>query len=161
MSKSKKTFWPYGILLSFVFIISACVATIVISLDHPVHMDNYYLSSYQDVDRKYNEIEISQKEFDQKYSVKLKSDEFERQKDIEITIEFTPKNGGNLQNMKSEVLLTRPETNQFDRTLSTTLNANTLTTEKFQVDKQGRWQIMAKFNDGKDIGFYRLEFFVK
>nr|MBP3725376.1 hypothetical protein [Campylobacter sp.] len=47
MEKNKKTFWPYGILLSLVAIVIACVITIIICLDYPVYTDDSYFDTYQ------------------------------------------------------------------------------------------------------------------
>ena len=47
---AKKSFWPYGIVLSIVAIILACVATIVVAINNPVEMDSAYMQSHQSVD---------------------------------------------------------------------------------------------------------------
>ena len=68
-NQNKKTLWPYGIALSIVAIIGACVATVIFSLDYPVHSDNFYFDKYQKVDENYNDIQISQAKFDEKYKI--------------------------------------------------------------------------------------------
>ncbi|MEJ3913127.1 hypothetical protein WGW30_08675, partial [Campylobacter jejuni] len=35
MLESKKTFWPYGILISIFAIVVACVATIIVASNYP------------------------------------------------------------------------------------------------------------------------------
>ena len=47
---AKKSFWPYGIVLSIVAIILACAATIVVAINNPVEMDSAYMQSHQSVD---------------------------------------------------------------------------------------------------------------
>ena len=69
MSENKKfNPWPYAIMLSFVAIIAAIIHTVVIALDNPVHEDGF-MGKYQEVDHGYNEIQISQAKFDEKYQV--------------------------------------------------------------------------------------------
>ena len=68
-NQNKKTLWPYGIALSIVAIIGACVATVIFSLDYPVHSDNFYFDKYQKVDENYNDIQLKQQNFENKYDV--------------------------------------------------------------------------------------------
>ncbi|EFU5122702.1 hypothetical protein ACMHOY_001450, partial [Campylobacter jejuni] len=54
MLETKKSFWPYGILLSLLAIIIACIVTIFIASHHPVYEDDFYFDSYQNVENNYN-----------------------------------------------------------------------------------------------------------
>lgn len=160
ISKEKKTFWPYGIVLSILACIVACIATIVISLDYPVHMDNFYFEKYQKVDKNYNEIQISQANFDKKYSVNLENIGVLAENDFLIKITITPKNSENLQNLKAEGLLTRPETNKLDQKLDFSLKNGEFISQTINLKNPGRWQVMAKISDGSDTGFFKFEFLV-
>lgn len=158
--EKRKTFWPYGIVISIILIFCACIATIVISLDYPVHMDNYYLNSYQNVDRHYNEIQISQQKFEQKYDVKFAEHSAKIGEEFALSLDISAKNSASLDGIKSEILLTRPETNEFNKNLKTTLSNSAITTENLSLDRPGRWQIMVKLSDGLDTGFYKFEFLI-
>ena len=48
-SATKKTFWPYGILLSLFAIVCACVVTIIYASNYPVYEDDSFLGKYQEV----------------------------------------------------------------------------------------------------------------
>ena len=98
MSKNDKkwTFWPYAIMLSFVAIIAAIIHTVVIALDNPVHEDGF-MGKYQDVDHAYNEIQISQSKFDEKYQIYI--GEFASENGDKFTI-LKPKNGANISDLK-------------------------------------------------------------
>lgn len=154
---NKKTFWPYGILISFALIVASCVMTVILALDHPVHMDNYYFESLENVDRNYNEIQDSQERFDKKYSVGLLKDSFDLHKDINLQISVLPKTQ-NSDKLNFKLLITRPETSEFDISPNAKFNGNILELDSFKAPKVGRWRVDIKLNDGKDTGFYRMEF---
>lgn len=157
MQKNKKTFWPYGILICFALIIISCIITVILALNHPVHMDNYYFESLENIDRNYNEIQASQERFDEKYSVNLVNDSFDLSKDINLQISILPKIKSD-NNLSFELLITRPETSEFDFLPDAKFNGNILELSSFKVSKVGRWRVDLKLNDGNDTGFYRMEF---
>ena len=66
--QKKKTFWPYGILISIFTIVCSCAYTIYYSLDYPVYMDDYYFNKYQKVDNNFNEIQAAQANFRREFS---------------------------------------------------------------------------------------------
>ena len=68
---AKKSFWPYGIVLSIVAIILACVATIVVAINNPVEMDSAYMQSHQKVDENITFIKESEARFDKKFELKF------------------------------------------------------------------------------------------
>lgn len=156
--KSKKTFWPYGIVLSIIACIIACIATIVISLDYPVEMDNFYLSKYQKVDQDINEILKQQAEFEKKFGVKLLKNELKlnRENIIEILVD---KKDISSSNPTPKILLTRPDTNSYNLDLNSSYYGDTLKTQAFIPTLVGRWQVMVKFQDVNTTGFYKFELF--
>ncbi|AQW85623.1 putative cytochrome c oxidase-associated protein CcoH [Campylobacter pinnipediorum subsp. caledonicus] len=158
--KSKKTFWPYGILLSIIAVIIACVATIVVSLDYPVEMDNFNLEKYQKVDSDINEIMKNQKEFEKRFDVKILTKNIDLNKENKIDIKISKKLS-NLENPKFEILLTRPDTNAHNVDLNATYSDEILTTKSFTPNLIGRWQIMLKLADKNSTGFYKFELFAR
>ncbi|WXG21356.1 hypothetical protein VBZ67_02910 [Campylobacter concisus] len=68
---AKKSFWPYGIVLSIVAIILACAATIVVAINNPVEMDSAYMQSHQSVDENITFIKESEARFDKKFELKF------------------------------------------------------------------------------------------
>lgn len=157
-SKSKKTFWPYGIVLSIIACIIACIATIVISLDYPVEMDNTYLQKYQSVDQNINQILISQAKFEKNFSVKLIKNELKlnEQNSIEILV---GKKSSELNSPKATILLTRPETNSHNLHLGSHYEGEILKTQPFLPNLVGRWQLIVKLDDTNSTGFYKFELF--
>ncbi|MFC2491862.1 MAG: 4-hydroxy-3-methylbut-2-en-1-yl diphosphate synthase [Campylobacter curvus] len=156
MAEKQKSFWPYGILLAIILCVAACVATIIISLNHPVQLDSFYMDRYQNVDENINEIKAAQGRFEEKFSVGFGGAEF---KNLQGRFEFmiAPKSG-ELSNLNAKILLTRPETNEFNKELGSSFQGQILKTDEISLPKEGRWQILLKLNDGNDTGFYRFDF---
>lgn len=154
---SKKTFWPYGIVLSIIGCVIACVTTIIISLDYPVEMDNVYFQNKQNVDQNINEILASQKAFDDKFSVKLLNDEIKINTLNEIKISIKNKTQ-NSKIIAYKSMMTRPETNALNLELNATLSDEILLTS-FNPTQVGRWQFMLQLQDENATGYYRFELF--
>lgn len=176
--QTKKSFWPYGILLSIFAIVCACIYTIYYSLDYPVHLDNFYFDKYQNVENGYNEIQIKQAKFEQDIKfdtnatilinglVNQNPDQTLRRKkvvpvvnlnqDLEIIFDT------NASNLEASLLLTRPDTNEFNQNLQSNLENGKFSISKFNLDKAGRWQIMMKLiNSDDSVGFYKFELYAK
>lgn len=172
MSNDKKTFWPWGILLSIIAIIIACVATIIFSLDYPVYEDDTFMQKYQSVDRNINEIKRQQDEFEKNFvlqaDLKPYYDEIDRifyildDKTKEINIFLSQLNQLNAKDIHFEALLTRPHTTEQDsslelsslsevdntQSLNISLEPNALKNYSFKILlpklEKGRWQVKLK-----------------
>lgn len=127
---NKKTFWPYGILLSLFAIVGACVATIIYASNYPVYEDDSFLSKYQEVDYNFNEIQQKDENFKKNYEVHLnlkpqfdkKKREFFEVKPAQVLV-FRVAERNDLSKSASDInatlLLTRPHTNKQDEWLQT------------------------------------------
>ena len=154
----KKTFWPYGIMLSLVAIFVACVATVVVSLDYPVYMDDFYLSKYQNVDKNYNEIQISQAKFEKKYSVSFAQKNIKVDTPTDINIKITPLLGQALPKFNSDVLLTRKFTTEFDKTFALNSQGDEIVVPQVTLKDQGIWQIKIRISDdANNTAFYSFD----
>lgn len=165
----KKTFWPYGILLSILAIVIACITTIVIASDYPVYEDNFYFDTYQNVESNYNKIQNNQKCFDENFKLHIKDKESfiykrklvyyinEGQNEFRIFIENLK--NYDLNKLQIEALLSRPHTNKNDEKLQVKLDANELVFD-FNVKEKGNWQLLLKITQNENsIGFFK--FFLK
>lgn len=154
----KKTFWPYGIMLSLVAIFVACVATVVVSLDYPVYMDDFYLSKYQNVDKNYNEIQILQAKFEKKYSVSFAQNHVKVDTPIDISIKIAPLLDQVLPKFSSDVLLTRKFTTEFDKTFTLNSQGNEIIIPQVTFKDQGIWQIKIRISDdANNTAFYSFD----
>lgn len=127
---NKKTFWPYGILLSLFAIVGACIATIIYASNYPVYEDDSFLSKYQEVDYNFNEIKLKDENFKNSYQISLnlkpqidkKKREFYEVKPAQVLV-FRVAERNDLSKKASDInatlLLTRPHTNKQDEWLQT------------------------------------------
>lgn len=125
---NKKTFWPYGILLSLFAIVGACIATIIYASNYPVYEDDSFLSKYQEVDYNFNEIQQKDENFKKNYEVHLnlkpqfdkKKREFFEVKPAQVlTFRVAERNdlSKSASDINATLLLTRPHTNKQDEWL--------------------------------------------
>ncbi|TBR78802.1 hypothetical protein DU472_01475 [Campylobacter novaezeelandiae] len=162
----KKTFWPYGILLSILAIVIACITTIVIASDYPVYEDNFYFDTYQNVESNYNKIQNNQKHFDENFKLHIKNKESfiykrklvyyidEGQNEFRIFIENLK--NYDLNKLQIEALLSRPHTNKNDEKLQVKLDADELVFN-FNIKEKGNWQLLLKITQNENsIGFFKF-----
>ncbi len=127
---NKKTFWPYGILLSLFAIVGACIATIIYASNYPVYEDDSFLGKYQEVDYNFNEIQQKDENFKKNYEVHLnlkpqfdkKKREFYEVKPAQVlTFRVAERNdlSKNASDINATLLLTRPHTKKQDEWLQT------------------------------------------
>jgi len=155
---NKKSFWPYGIIISIVLVAIACIINVKIALEHPVEYDTYFLSNKQVLDADINDLLASQEMFNKKYTVDVIYEKFE-EKNNEIKIKITNKLTQEIiKNANFELMITRPDTSAFD--IKPKLKGfanNEYTFEPFNINKKGRWQILFKTSIGELSSFVKLE----
>ncbi|MBK1971863.1 FixH family protein [Campylobacter sp. TTU_617] len=162
----KKTFWPYGILLSILAIIIACIATIIIASDYPVYEDNFYFDTYQNVESNFNKIQNNQKQFDENFKLYIKDKEsfIYKNKSIyyinegqnEFRIFIKNLKNYDLNKLQIKALLSRPHTNKSDEKLQVKLDANELVFD-FDIKEKGNWQLLLKITQNENsIGFFKF-----
>ncbi|MDR2099336.1 MAG: FixH family protein [Campylobacteraceae bacterium] len=162
--KRSKNYWPHGIIISLLLIVCACIYTIVEAVRYPVELDTYYFDTKQNVDRNYDKIRASQENFDKKYTVFFeingaKNGSLTVGGDNSARVVINSKDKGTCDiDADVKLLLTRPETNDYNQNLTFT------NTEKCRwffapvtIEKVGRWQFQTKITIGEDIGFFTHE----
>lgn len=168
--EKKKSFWPYGILLSIFGIVLACIATIIFASFYPVYEDNFYFTRYQEVKYDYSDIQKKQKAFEKEFSISanfgiLRYDEISRQyweiKENEKELEFLLKSleKADPTRLDIKVELSRPHTNAWDQKLKISKlrpkDGQYSFTIKLPTLEKGRWQIHLKAeNNEEQIAFY-------
>ncbi|MEE3705079.1 hypothetical protein V2I29_05745 [Campylobacter sp. CX2-8023-23] len=176
--QTRKTFWPYGILISIFAIVCACAYTIYYSLDYPVYMDDYYFDKYQKVDSKFNDIQAAQSNFNREFSFDLtpqielngeilpnEVEKLRKRKTatiVPLNQDFTLKFDTNATKYSAKILLTRPDSSEFDKELAPQISDGKLIINDLNLTKAGRWQIKAKLAvDENKTGFYQVELYAK
>lgn len=155
---NKKSFWPYGIIISIVLVAIACAVNVKIALDHPVEYDTYFLSKKQVLDEDINNLLASQDMFNSKYTIDVIYTKFE-EKNNEVKIRIINKlTQETIKNANLELLITRPDTSAFDiKPKFLGVSNNEYTFEPFNINKKGRWQILFTTSIGELSSFTKLE----
>ncbi|NQY95199.1 MAG: FixH family protein [Campylobacteraceae bacterium] len=155
---NKKSFWPYGIIISIALVAIACIINVKIALDNPVEYDTYFLSNKQVLDEDINDLLASQLMFNEKYTVEVIYDKF-KEKNNEVKIKIINKKTQEvIENANLELLITRPDVSTFDiRPKFIGLIDQEYVFEPFNVNKKGRWQILFTASIGKLSSFIKLE----
>lgn len=174
-----KTFWPYGILISLLLVVTACVITVIIGVKNPVYIDNFYFEKYQFAEENFDKIEIWEKNFKDEFDLQFIAPNLRAYNagaslfSIEITdikanssnllnFTLTPKNRSkNLSDLKFQAVLTRPQTREFDENLFPQITQNGFVVD-VKPSKIGRWQLMIKIQSSpQSIIFAKYELFAK
>jgi len=155
---NKKSFWPYGIIISILLVAIACIINVKIALEHPVEYDTYFLSNKQELDSDINDLLASQEMFNAKYTVDVSYEKFEKMNN-EIKVSIINKHTKKpIENVNFELLITRPDTSAFDiKPKFVKFINNEYTFETFNINKKGRWQILFKASIGELSSFIKLE----
>lgn len=185
----KKSFWPYGILLSIFAIVLACIATIIFASQYPVYEDDSFFLSYQEVKDNYDELETKQNNFDKNFALKLDDRELKEQvidtkrdkkayilKDSNLTLLLIKQQKGkfDFKDVNLTAKLTRPHTNENDTFLQGVEEYGVVNVPivgaKFDTKiysfilpplAKGRWQLKVKAENEEILGFKSFEFFVQ
>lgn len=158
MTKTKN-YWPHGIVFVLILMVLACTVVVMIAIKNPVQMDSFYMEKYQQVDENINEIMAEQKVFDDNFALEYKTKKFVigAQNSFELSIK-NKKDGSLLENAEIQLMVTRPETNEFNqKILAKQAKNGTFLFEGIQINKPGRWQILTKININGKSGFNKYE----
>lgn len=157
IDKSAGKKWPWIIGISIVAIIGFSIATIKVALNNPVEMSEYGMQSYHSFDDNVNEIINAQIAFDQNYTIAFLTPQIVQNGTV-VAYKISDKSNHAINDAKVEVILTRPDTTDFDLNLSNpTVNEGTYTFNAVDLPKVGRWDILAKISIGDKQRYYNLK----
>ena len=145
--KSGKNYYLHFIVILVAWAFILGYWTIKNAIDHPVELDNSFMMKYQAVNNNINEILAKEKAFDNKYDMKLLTTKI-KEGDNLLKIALTDKDKNIAKGVKLQILLTRPTTNKFNKTVKAKLT-NNLFTAHISIIKPGRWNIVLYADDGK------------
>ncbi|MFH0710659.1 MAG: FixH family protein [Pseudomonadota bacterium] len=149
--------WPWIIGLSIIGVVAACVVTVKVALNNPVEMSKYGMQSYHEYDDKVNDIITAQISFDKNYTIAFLTPQV-TEKGTVIVYKISDKLNNAISNAKVEVVLTRPDTTDFDLNLSNpTVNEGKYTFNAVDLPKVGRWDILAKVSIADKQRYYNLK----
>ncbi len=183
----KRNYWPLFFIGIFSFTFVMIVWTIVSAIKTPVNEDETFLKKYHDLDRDFNKVIASNKEFESKYdfNIKINSRDFGLIIDdmflSQRVLEKKSEHKDIFLNAKNSILITIKDksTNQIIddvkiafRVSRPTNHNNTMdfTNKDFRpVDKKrtrllefdlplkGNWNITATFTIGDDVGYFYIK----
>ena len=166
----------------FFFTLAMIIWTVVqaIKADVGADEDNAFLSTYHDVDKNFNNMNISNKIFNNKYNVKFNlngkviqgldiQDVFLGQRTIKerkikkdlinigknsFSVVVTNKQGKIVQNVTISMLITKAISHKFDKHLTFTDKKQT---QEFNIDEIGYWNITGIVVVGTHKGYFYIK----
>ncbi len=157
--KQEKNYWPHAIVIVLIFMVFACAMVVKIAMDNPVQMDSFYLEKYQTVNEDINSILEKQKNFEENFSIKYKTEKFTigKSNTFKMSIENI-KNQSLVKNAEIKLVLSRPDTNEFNQEFSLKSATNgVFIFDGIEVNKPGRWQILTKIKIGDKSSYNKYE----
>jgi hypothetical protein len=167
---------PVGVIGLFVFLSIMLFGILYMALKYvPVTTENWYQMPYQSVDKNYNSILLARENFDKKYNFDFVFHRLSENSELvgrmngtfesyphtfkmgenDFSLRLTDKQGNAVKGATFKILMTRYETGEFDFELHDyTFEDGLYTSEKFTIDKQGRWKIIAKIVLSEEEGAF-------
>jgi len=145
--------WPLFILGLVLFAVALGVWTIKVAIDNPVELDNSFFMDYQKVDEEYYKIEQIAKEFEKKYRVELVNKKLKSGEETLIIV-VEDREGNPVPNGKVEILVTRPNTSQYDQKVEAVYRDGWYEA-RVTLPLEGRWDIIAKVTVGDLYHYYK------
>ncbi len=149
--------WPYAIGASIVFIFGACVATIMVASTLPVSRADTYMMDYHQADATANDLINARIAFDKKYKISYVTEGLSQDKTV-LKYKVTDLDGNSVKDAKLKVVVTRPNSKDYDQVLTTYKFKNGLYVfEPIKLELPGRWDIMAKVDVGENQRYYNVK----
>lgn len=155
----EKNYWPHTIVGMISAVVVLCAWTISVALENPVQMSTKFMDKYQNVDNNINDILISNYNFQKLYRVEIDDSNF-KVGDSKISLKvFKRDNNQIVDSAKVDILVTRAETVEFDKSFKEiTYQDGTYSSDKFKLEKAGRWRVIYRVDIGEYSGFNELDY---
>ena len=157
MNKSSGRIWPYSIGASIILVFGFCVATVVVTSNANIQESNAYMTYYQDADTNANDLINNRIAFDKKYKINYVPAKLHDSESV-VGYKVTDLNSKTVNNAKLTILVSRPETHEFDQKLSDAkLNDGVYSFSNVKFPRQGVWDIIVKVEVEKLSRFYNVK----
>ncbi len=157
VSKSSGRIWPYAIGGSIIMVFGFCVATIVVTQQANIQESDAYMTSYQDVDTNANDLIKARIAFDKSCKIEYIGKGINESGSI-VQYRVTDKNSNAINSAKLKLVITRPETDEFNQELENpTVENGVYTFKDVKFPKAGVWNIMAKVDVGNLSRYYNVK----
>lgn len=157
LSKSDGRIWPYAIGGSIIMVFGFCVATIVVTQSANIQESDAYMTHYQDADAKANDLIEARIAFDKNCKIEYISEGISESGST-LKYRVTDLNSNIINSAKLKLLITRPETQEFNQELQNPIVENGVYTfENVKFPKAGVWNIMARVDVGNLSRYYNIK----
>lgn len=149
--------WPYGIAFSFVLIVALIIGTIIVASNNAVEQSDLYMSNYHEIDDNKNKIIMAEIAFNKFYTIEYVTEKLDPEATV-IAYSLSDKAGNPVNHAKIKVVVTRPNTHDFDVTLENpSVSDGRYEFASIELPKEGRWDIMAQVSVGDHHRYYNLK----
>ena len=157
MKVNKGKIWAYSVGFSIIIVFGFCVATVIVTSNANIQETNEYMTNYQEAENNANDYIDNRIAFDKKYKIKYIYSAM-KENGSDVKFQVLNLNNQSVQNAKLEILISRPETHEFDQKLSNAIYKDGVYVfSDVKFAKKGIWDIIAKVSVGKDSRFYNIK----
>ena len=156
MKKNSGIIWPIGIGLSILGVVALGAWTIMEASKMPVQESDIYMTYYQDADANANKIINAAIAFNKKYNIEYLGEQL-NVNNSKIAYKITTKDGKNINDAKVKLIVTRPQTHEYDFTLENPKVSDGTYSFETKLPCIGRWNIMAQIEVGENKRYYNLK----
>ncbi|MFA6192841.1 MAG: FixH family protein [Sulfurimonas sp.] len=157
MKKNSGKIWPYAISTAIALVVAAGVATVVISIKTPVENSDAFMMNYHEADAKANDLIEARIAFDKKYKIQYIADSLDCNGCV-IKYKVSDLNSKQVSDANITVVLTRPDGHKYDKELNNpTIENGIYSFDSVKLEKEGRWDIMAKVSVGDLQRYYNVK----
>jgi nitrogen fixation protein FixH len=157
IEKAEKNYWPIGLLIFGTVFCIAVISMIFVATNNKWEQDKSFMSDYKSVDKHYNEIALSQKAFDANYDISFDSAGFVVGAN-KLILSVKDKNGSFVKDANITAIVTRPDTNQFNQTITNfSISSDNYVSAPFTLEKMGRWIVEYKIDVNNTNGYFKIE----
>jgi len=149
--------WPVAIGISIAAVFALGVGTIIVTGKADIQKSDAYMTYYQDADAKANEFIKNRIAFNKKYDVAYLTKSISKD-DTTLQFSVKDKSGKSVEDAKVTISLSRPETEKFNKVYKDAIYTDGVYNfYNVKFPKDGVWNIIAKFEVGKDSRFLNIK----
>ncbi|WP_331774607.1 FixH family protein [Sulfurospirillum sp. 1612] len=141
--KKERNFWPHAIIGIILTVVVAGAFTVDLALKNPVQEETLFMEKYQTVDKNIHKLMADKSKFDKDFDIIYAKKKFVQGSNTFFIKIQDKKTHKFIQNADITLLVTRPETNEFNQKMkpSKVENDQYIFTN-IQVQRPGRWRLM-------------------
>lgn len=139
----KKNYWPHAILGIILAVVIGGAVSIKDAINHPVQESTYFMEKYQGVEDNAYELEQQKDKFDKNFKIFYSIKKFKIGKNSLSLKIINRETNQPVNNADIAMLLTRPNTNDFNKKLKPKKVQNgSYVFEDLDIQRLGRWKIL-------------------